>query len=59
MLCDVSVLKTERRQVTVGLTVPVFIMPDFEFFSLVSVGLIAAGLHRGRQQLVGALARSS
>ncbi|OMO28745.1 benzoate/H(+) symporter BenE family transporter [Vibrio lentus] len=31
--------KLDVSQVTVGLTVPVFIMPDFEFFSLVSVGI--------------------
>ncbi|MFS1463109.1 hypothetical protein BCT35_20485 [Vibrio lentus] len=31
--------KLDVSQVTVGLTVPVFIMPDFEFFSLISVGI--------------------
>ncbi|CAH7148904.1 putative transport protein YdcO [Vibrio chagasii] len=31
--------KLDVSQVTLGLTTPVFIMPDFEFFSLLSVGI--------------------
>ncbi|MEZ9999728.1 benzoate/H(+) symporter BenE family transporter [Vibrio lentus] len=38
MMC-VGFGKLDVSQVTMGLTTPVFITPDFEFFSLVSVGI--------------------